>query len=161
MKKAILAVTAISALCASALLPANAQAADSPLFPAISLIAGFLNQGIFPESDLYTTDDDIIINATDGVELAANVFVPTTGSGPYPAVIFINSWAANEYQYLTEAARFAETGQALGARKLAAMRRPVWSPPRGQGTWGRSNGCQTSCSRGATATHVLDLLLGF
>ncbi|MAD44507.1 MAG: acyl esterase [Oceanospirillaceae bacterium] len=110
MKKAILAVTAISALCASALLPANAQAADSPLFPAISLIAGFLNQGIFPESDLYTTDDDIIINATDGVELAANVFVPTTGSGPYPAVIFINSWAANEYQYLTEAARFAEEG---------------------------------------------------
>jgi len=107
MKKTVLAITA---LCASVLLPANAQAADSPLLPAISLIAGFLNQGVFPESDLYTTDDDIIITADDGVELAANIFIPTTRSGPYPAVIFINSWAANEYEYLTEAARFAEEG---------------------------------------------------
>lgn len=76
----------------------------------VSLLAGVLNIGVFPESDLYTTDDDIIIVADDGVTLAANVFVPTFGTGNYPVVIFINSWALNEYEYLSEAARFAEEG---------------------------------------------------
>ncbi|MDK2779451.1 MAG: acyl esterase [Pseudomonadota bacterium] len=104
MKKAIIG------LCTLGALSAPQVQAESALFPAFSLVAGILNQGVFPESDLYTTDDDIIITADDGVELAANVFVPTSASGPCPAVIFINSWALNEYEYLTEAARFAEEG---------------------------------------------------
>ena len=89
---------------------APAVHADSALEPAVSFIAGLLNVGVFPESDAYTTDDDIVIVADDGVELAANVFVPTGVAGAKPAVIFVNSWALNEYEYLAEAARFAEEG---------------------------------------------------
>ncbi|MRI34923.1 acyl esterase [Endozoicomonas sp. OPT23] len=78
--------------------------------PIIRFAAGLLNQGIFPESELYTTDDDIIIQTRDGVDLTANVFVPTNLSGAAPAVIFINSWGLNEYQYLNQAAKLAEQG---------------------------------------------------
>ncbi|WP_430461054.1 CocE/NonD family hydrolase [Thalassolituus sp. LLYu03] len=103
MKKAIIGLCALGALSAP-----QAQA-DSALLPALTLVGGLLNVGVFPESDLYTTNDDIIITADDGTELAANVFVPNAG-GLKPAVIFVNSWALNEYEYLTEAARFAEEG---------------------------------------------------
>ena len=93
-------------------LSAQARAADtdSPVFPALSLIAGVLNQPLFPQSPAYTTNDDVVIHAADGVNLEANIFVPTEGSGPYPAVVFVNSWGLNEYEYLTEAGRLAERG---------------------------------------------------
>ncbi|WP_286718033.1 alpha/beta fold hydrolase [Thalassolituus sp. UBA2009] len=104
MKRAILL------LLAAALLPITPAHAESALTPALTLVAGLLNKGVFPQSDAYTSDDDIVISADDGVELAANIFVPTQVPGLKPAVIFINSWALNEYEYLTEAARFAEEG---------------------------------------------------
>lgn len=93
-------------------LAGHAQSAttDSPLFPALSLVAGVLNEPLFPESPAYTTNDDIVVHAADGVNLEANIFVPTEGNGPYPAVIFVNSWGLNEYEYLTEAGRLAERG---------------------------------------------------
>ncbi|PAU80408.1 acyl esterase [Halovibrio salipaludis] len=93
-------------------LAGHAQSAttDSPLFPALSLVAGVLNEPLFPESPAYTTNDDIVIHAADGVNLEANIFVPTEDSAPYPAVIFVNSWGLNEYEYLTEAGRLAERG---------------------------------------------------
>lgn len=103
MKKAIIGLCAVSAL------SAPLAQADSALLPALTLVGGLLNVGVFPQSDLYTTNDDITITADDGVELAANVFVPNA-AGLKPAVIFVNSWALNEYEYLTEAARFAEEG---------------------------------------------------
>ncbi|WP_156494805.1 alpha/beta fold hydrolase, partial [Oleiphilus sp. HI0128] len=78
--------------------------------PALSFVAGLLNQGIFPTSDAYTTNDDIIVEANDGVDLAANVFVPNDLSEPAPAIIFVNSWALNEYEYLTQAGELAEKG---------------------------------------------------
>lgn len=78
--------------------------------PILSFAAGLLNKGVFPKSDAYTTDDDIIITAHDGVKLAANIFEPTDLDGPAPAVIFINSWGLNEYQYLAQAADLAEKG---------------------------------------------------
>jgi len=80
------------------------------LLPIISFAAGLLNQGVFPQSDAYTTDDDIVISAHDGVKLSANIFVPTGLDGLAPAVIFINSWGLNEYEYLTQAAELAEKG---------------------------------------------------
>lgn len=89
---------------------AQAASTDSPVFPALSLVAGVLNQPLFPESPAYTTNDDIVIYSGDGVNLEANIFVPTEGKGPYPAVIFVNSWGLNEYEYLTEAGRLAERG---------------------------------------------------
>lgn len=78
--------------------------------PIISFAAGFLNKGIFPESEAYTTDDAISIEAEDGVNLEANIFVPTQLTELAPAVVLINSWGFNEYQYLTQAAVLAENG---------------------------------------------------
>ena len=90
--------------------PITAHAQESGLLPIIRFAAGFANQGLFPPSDAYTTDDDIVIEATDGVELTANIFVPTNLEGLAPAIIFINSWAMTEYQYINEAAQLAEKG---------------------------------------------------
>lgn len=78
--------------------------------PLIDLLKALVGQPVFKQSDLYTADDDIIISAYDGIQLHANIFVPTSGHAHYPTVIFINSWGLDEYEYLTEAARFAEQG---------------------------------------------------
>src|SRR5690606_9256025 len=83
---------------------------SSAFFPALSLVGGILNQPLFPKSDAYTTNDDVVIYGSDGVNLEANIFVPTAGKGPFPAVIFVNSWCLNEYEYLTVAARLAKHG---------------------------------------------------
>jgi len=88
----------------------SAIASENGLLPVIRFAAGFLNQGVFPKSDLYTTDDEIIIEAQDGVSLVANIFVPNDIEGLAPAVILINSWAMTEYQYINEAAKLAEKG---------------------------------------------------
>lgn len=94
----------------------SASIAGSPVataegfVPILSFAAGLLNQGVFPQSDLYTTDDEITIFADDGVNLEANIFVPTNLEGLAPAVIFINSWGLNEYEYLAQAADLAENG---------------------------------------------------
>jgi len=88
----------------------SAIASENGLLPVIRFAAGFLNQGVFPKSDLYTTDDDIVIEAQDGVSLVANIFVPNDIDGLSPAVILINSWAMTEYQYINEAAKLAEKG---------------------------------------------------
>ena len=74
------------------------------------LLSGITGQPIFKKSDLYTTDDDVVITAYDNIKLQANIFQPSTGEAHYPAIIFINSWGMNEYEYLTEAAVFAEKG---------------------------------------------------
>lgn len=65
---------------------------------------------MFPQSSAYTTYDDIEITADDGITLAANIFVPNGLEGLAPAVIFINSWGLNEYEYLQQAADLAEKG---------------------------------------------------
>jgi predicted acyl esterase len=91
------------------IMPIHASQADG-LLPIISFAAGLLNQGVFPTSDNFTTDDDIIITATDGVEIAANIFVPNNLTQLAPTVIFINSWGLNEYEYLQQAADLAEKG---------------------------------------------------
>ncbi|WP_198962656.1 alpha/beta fold hydrolase [Mangrovitalea sediminis] len=90
--------------------PTLAATTSSPLFPALSFVAGLLNQPVFPSSDAYTIRKDLRITAADGVQLAGNVFIPNGNGGPYPAVIFINSWGLNQYEYLTEAAQFASQG---------------------------------------------------
>jgi predicted acyl esterase len=78
---------------------------------ATNLLAGFTSiPGHFPDSDLYTVNDDIVVTSFDGTELTANVLVPTTGETDYPAIIFINSWAMDEYEYIPQAAKLAEQG---------------------------------------------------
>lgn len=58
----------------------------------------------------FTTDDDVVITASDDVLLSANIFVPNNINGLLPAIIFVNSWAMTEYQYLEQAADLAEKG---------------------------------------------------
>ena len=78
---------------------------------ATNLIAGFTSiPGHFPDSDAYEVNDDVVINSFDGVDITANVIVPTSGKESYPAIIFINSWAMDEYEYIPQAVRFAEQG---------------------------------------------------
>jgi putative CocE/NonD family hydrolase len=90
-------------------LPIQSSHADTFL-PVISFAAGLLNIGVFPTSDDYTTDDDINITAFDGVNLTANIFVPTNLEGLAPAIVFINSWGLNEYEYLQQANDLAKKG---------------------------------------------------
>ncbi|GLS25106.1 hypothetical protein GCM10007877_08200 [Marinibactrum halimedae] len=66
-----------------------------------------------PDTPLYTFDDEgIFIQTHDGLELDANIFIPTGASeeDKRPAIIFINSWALNDNEYLAPAKRFAEKG---------------------------------------------------
>src|SRR5690554_1718934 len=81
-------------------------------FPALRFAMGVLNVGVFEESEHYTVDDDLIITSADGTELEGNIFVPTNipSGTKVPAILLINSWALNKYQYLAEAAKLAEKG---------------------------------------------------
>jgi len=108
MKRAIKSIALSSALLASSITPTLAQA--DGFVPVLSFAAGLLNQGVFPTSDAYTTDDNIFVESADGTTLAANIFVPNELDGPAPAVIFVNSWALNEYEYLQQAGELAEKG---------------------------------------------------
>jgi predicted acyl esterase len=72
--------------------------------PRASALAGTASAG-------YTFRDDIVITSADGTRLTANVFEPTSDAqAPHPAVVFVNSWALNEYEYLVPAATLAARG---------------------------------------------------
>jgi predicted acyl esterase len=108
VKKALTLSALALAISTTTIVPA-AQA-ESLLAPTFALLAGVLGQPNFTESDAYTINDDVLIEGSDGVVIAANVITPTAGDGPFPAVVFINSWAMNEYEYTAEAQKFAEQG---------------------------------------------------
>lgn len=110
MKKSLLSLSVCTAITVSTSVMTTPQAHADDFVPILSFAAGLLNEGVFPQSDAYTTDDDIVIYAEDGVNLEANIFVPTNLTGLAPAVIFINSWGLNEYEYLAQAADLAENG---------------------------------------------------
>ena len=56
--------------------------------------------------------DAVTFTSADGTQLAGNVFIPqaTTPDETFPAIIFINSWAMEEHEYLVQAALFASEG---------------------------------------------------
>ncbi|EOQ87234.1 X-Pro dipeptidyl-peptidase, S15 family [Leptospira yanagawae serovar Saopaulo str. Sao Paulo = ATCC 700523] len=58
----------------------------------------------------FTFNDNISFLSNDGVKITGNLFIPKSGTGPYPAVIFVNSWALNEYEYIVPAAKLAKKG---------------------------------------------------
>ncbi|RLU03556.1 MAG: hypothetical protein D9N11_03510, partial [Ketobacter sp.] len=72
------------------------------------------------EADLWIYDDDITVPsllnpndpASEVIYLPANVFVPKSDDpdARFPAVIFISSWALNEYEYAPQAKLLAENG---------------------------------------------------
>ncbi|GGQ75194.1 alpha/beta fold hydrolase [Couchioplanes azureus] len=49
------------------------------------------------------------ITATDGVTLKSNVIAPAA-PGRHPGVIFVASWGLNDFQYLAQARKLAESG---------------------------------------------------
>lgn len=109
--KITLSFFAAVALLVTANAPAKADALSELLPNGFSLIAGLLGKGVFPTSDNFTTDDSVVFTSReDGTQIAGNIFLPTNVTGPRPAIIFISSWGLNEYEYLAEAARFAEEG---------------------------------------------------
>ncbi len=93
---------------ASIILIVSIFSVHTQALPLVDLLKGMIGQPVFKQSPLYTSDDNIVIDAHDGISLHANIFVPTSGKEAYPVVIFINSWGLDEYEYLTEAAVFAE-----------------------------------------------------
>ncbi len=54
--------------------------------------------------------DDVSFTSGDGTVLTGNVFEPASDGSSAPAVVFVNSWALNEYEYLVPAAALAERG---------------------------------------------------
>ncbi len=60
----------------------------------------------------FTYDEFVSIYSPDGTRLAANLFQPTNiPAGEFlPAIIFVNSWALEEHQYIVQAAKFAARG---------------------------------------------------
>ena len=70
-----------------------------------------------PPADTSTVsyDDDIKVQSFDGVEIAANIFLPKSNppSQGFPAIIFVNSWAIEEHQYVVQAVKFASKGYAV------------------------------------------------
>ncbi|MBW0432057.1 esterase [Leptospira yasudae] len=72
-----------------------------------------INTAFQTENDgSFTWNDSIQIRSTDGTSLAANLFQPKNliAGQKAPAVIFVNSWALNEYEYLVPAAKLAKKG---------------------------------------------------
>jgi len=59
-----------------------------------------------------TFDDQIVITSADGTEIAANLFTPVTTSpnAALPTIIFVNSWALEEHEYLVQAGKLAQEG---------------------------------------------------
>jgi pimeloyl-ACP methyl ester carboxylesterase len=63
------------------------------------------------DSGGFTYTENISIVSSDGVKISANVFSPKNmGAGPFPAVVFINSWGMDEYEYQLPASALAKKG---------------------------------------------------
>ena len=63
------------------------------------------------DSSQFNYTENITITSYDGVKISANVYSPKNmGPGPFPAVVFINSWGMDEYEYQIPAATLAKNG---------------------------------------------------
>jgi predicted acyl esterase len=74
------------------------------------MVAVFLVSPTFAQC-LYFSDA-VTFTSADGTVIAGNVFIPqaTSPGQTFPAIIFINSWAMEEHEYLGQAAQFASEG---------------------------------------------------
>lgn len=88
---------------------------------------------VFAKSYSYDFNDRVSFKSFDGTRITGNVFIPEGQKGEkFPAIIFVNSWTLNEYEYLVQAREFAKKGYVV--LSLSA---------RG---WGFSEGTVTVCS---------------
>ncbi|TGK06851.1 esterase [Leptospira semungkisensis] len=60
----------------------------------------------------FTFNNTITVTAFDGVSLEVNLFQPANipAGSKLPAVVFVNSWALNKYEYIVPAAKLAKKG---------------------------------------------------
>ncbi|MCH8499752.1 MAG: alpha/beta fold hydrolase [Marinobacter sp.] len=87
---------------------------NSSFTQTLSFLAAFFNQPYFPQSDAFTVERALRLPTHDGIKLSGHLFLPRANEeSTAPVVIFINSWALNEYQYLTSASRLATQGYAV------------------------------------------------
>nr|WP_246048758.1 alpha/beta fold hydrolase [Leptospira sarikeiensis] len=104
--------TEAAALLAS-LDPSLGQAAGSGKVSELEDSSTQIQNAFAQENDgTFTFNNNVKVTAFDGVVLEASLFQPTAPSptGKYPAVIFVNSWALNKYEYLVPAAKLAKKG---------------------------------------------------
>ncbi|PJZ40142.1 esterase [Leptospira kmetyi] len=101
----------------AALLPGASQNVLNTNAPASTFQQGITSEQInaafqAENNGSFTFNDSITVRSTDGTVLAANLFQPKNlvSGQKYPAVIFVNSWALNEYEYLVPAAKLAKKG---------------------------------------------------
>ncbi|WP_300672617.1 CocE/NonD family hydrolase [Desulfoluna sp.] len=59
-----------------------------------------------------TYEEHLFFTSKDGTEIAGNVFIPQSDdpNQTFPAILFINSWAMEEHEYIVQAAKFAREG---------------------------------------------------
>lgn len=79
----------------------------------VIFMASLLGAQVFAADEGYVYfNDAVTFTSADGTQLAANVFIPqaTRAGQTFPAIIFINSWAFEEHEYLVQAAQFASEG---------------------------------------------------
>nr|WP_245667251.1 CocE/NonD family hydrolase [Leptospira tipperaryensis] len=89
----------------------NGNASASPFQQGIT--ASQIDSAFQAENDgSFTFNDSIVIRSGDGTSIAANLFQPKNlvSGQKYPTVIFVNSWALNEYEYIVPAAKLAKKG---------------------------------------------------
>ncbi|MDC3961742.1 CocE/NonD family hydrolase [Polyangium jinanense] len=79
---------------------------------ALGAISGLVCSQSALAAESVTFDDQIVITSADGTEIAANLFTPaaTSSNASLPVIIFINSWALEEHEYLAQAFKFAQDG---------------------------------------------------
>ncbi|TGL93489.1 esterase [Leptospira barantonii] len=101
----------------AALLPGASQNVLNTNAPASTFQQGITSEQInaafqAENNGSFTFNDSITVRSADGTVLAANLFQPKNlvSGQKYPAVIFVNSWALNEYEYLVPAAKLAKKG---------------------------------------------------
>ncbi|PJZ59256.1 esterase [Leptospira barantonii] len=101
----------------AALIPGASQNVLNTNAPASTFQQGITSEQInaafqAENNGSFTFNDSITVRSADGTVLAANLFQPKSlvSGQKYPAVIFVNSWALNEYEYLVPAAKLAKKG---------------------------------------------------
>ncbi len=63
-----------------------------------------------PDSDDYHYDRDVVITSFDKTKIYGNLLTPKKFKGPYPTIIFPNSWTVEEHEYMAQAIRLAKEG---------------------------------------------------
>ncbi|APR86993.1 Methionine ABC transporter ATP-binding protein [Minicystis rosea] len=82
------------------------------MMAALGAVAGLVCSHVAEAAETVEFNDRIVITSQDGTKIAANLFTPATTSpnAALPAIIFVNSWALEEHEYLAQAFKLAQDG---------------------------------------------------